>query len=469
MGRSGGGGGGGHGGFSGGGFGGGFSGGHSGSGGRSSSHSHSSSSHSGGYSHSSGFGGLGPIIIFGGGHHVNPHHTHYSGSSHSGSYQNSSAPSSQGGGQSQSNQAPVKRGPGCGTVILVCLIFFFLMTILGSMTGNTSNSSSITPSTYDREKLPSSAVTLTDWYKDADGDWIHNSYTLEKGLKDFYEDTGVQPYVYILPNGRTESSDELASFAEQQYDQLFRDEGHFLLVFCDNGYGGFNCGYWVGSQASTVMDSEAIEILSNYLDYYYSDMDIREEEIFSLAFSKTGDRIMTVTKSDTPKVMIAFLIVIALLIVYRIIRKKQQAEKEKAEQTEQILNTPLQTYADAEVEALAGKYDQNKPAGAQAAPQASSAAQAAPAPQAPAAPAQEVSQAVPVQQVPAPQQVPQAAPAPEAPQAAPAPVAAEAAPAPQAAGPADPNADLGRDDFKDPELEALEAKYQNKPDSAEQN
>ena len=410
MGRSGGGGfSGGGGGFSGGGgHGGGFSGGRSGSGGRSSSHSHSSGhSYSSGHSHSGGYysGGFGPIIFFGGGSHVNHHYpSQSSGSNSSGS--NSSSSSNQ-------NTVPVKRGAGCGTIILVCLFFFFLMTLLGALTGNHSTqSSSITPSTQQREKLPASAVNLTAYYTDADGDWIHNSYTLEEGMKQFYEETGVQPYVYILPNGSTESADELRDFAQEQYNKLFNDEGHFLLAFCDNGYGGYNCGYWMGNQASTVMDSEALEILQNYLAYYYSDMDISEEEIFSLTFSKTGTRIMTVTKSELPKILIAFFVFAALLVVYMIIKKRKEAAAEQAAQTEAILNTPLQTYADHEVEQLAGKYDQDKPK-----PQATAQAQAAGQPAAPA-------QAAPAQQAPAPKPV------------------------------------SANDEFKDPELVALEEKYE---------
>ncbi len=456
MGRSGGGGfSGGGGGFSGGGgFGGGFSGGSSGSGGRSGGHSHSSghsySGHSGGYSHSS----IGPIILFGGGHHVNPaHHTNHQPYNNNSNYSNGSS----GGAPSGA------RGPGCGMVLLIILIFFFLMIVFGSVTGNSSTSSyDITPSTQEREKLPASAVTLTDYYKDADGDWIHNRYTLEKGLKSFYEETGVQPYVYILPNGTTESNDELESFAGEQYDKLFNDDGHFLLVFCDNGHGGYNCGYWVGSQASTVMDSEAIEILSNYLSYYYSDMDISEEEIFSLAFQKTGSRIMTVTKSDMPKVWVALLLVIALVIVYHIIKKRKEAAAEQAQHTEQILNTPLQTYADQAVEDLAGKYDSDKPAqGTQAAPAQTQATPVQPQ----AAPAQ--TQAAPAQTPPA-----QAAPVQVQPQAAP--MQAQAASAQSQAVPAQSQtqaapASAADEEFRDPELVALEEKYNNMKTSQQDN
>ncbi len=113
-------------------------------------------------------------------------------------------------------------------------------------------SSSIAKSTVAREALPSNAVTETGYYTDADGDWIHNQSELTAGLRKFYQETGVQPYVYILPNGESTSVPDLKSRAEALYPQLFTDEGHFLLVFCDDGRGGYNCGYDGRSQAKTV-------------------------------------------------------------------------------------------------------------------------------------------------------------------------------------------------------------------------
>ncbi len=102
-----------------------------------------------------------------------------------------------------------------------------------SLTGTPS--SSIAKSTVAREALPSNAVTETGYYTDADGDWIHNQSELTAGLRKFYQETGVQPYVYILPNGESTSVSDLKSRAEALYPQLFSDEGHFLLVFCDDG------------------------------------------------------------------------------------------------------------------------------------------------------------------------------------------------------------------------------------------
>ena len=131
----------------------------------------------------------------------------------------------------------------------------------------------------------------TGYYTDADGGWIHNPEFFEGSLRYFGQMTGVQPYVYILPNGTTTSTSDLQSRAEKLYGELFTDDAHFILVFCDDGEGGYNCGYAVGSQAKTIMDSEAISILADYLDRYYSDFSLSEEEIFSNAFAKTAEHI----------------------------------------------------------------------------------------------------------------------------------------------------------------------------------
>ena len=159
----------------------------------------------------------------------------------------------------------------------------------------------------------------------------------------------------------TPSTTELQQFAEQEYDKLFTDEGHFLLVFCDTGSGSYNCGYAVGSQAKTIMDSEAVSVLADYLDRYYSS-DMEDEEFFSTAFQKTGERIMTVTKSQTPTVIIVFVIAAAVVVVVFLLyrwREKARAEKRRRDkEMEDILQTPLDKFSDEdEAENLAKKYE----------------------------------------------------------------------------------------------------------------
>ena len=270
-------------------------------------------------------------------------------------------------------------GGGCGCLVTL-IVFLLVFALVGGMFGScsstssyssygsstTTTTSSVAKSTHEREKLSSSLSKETDWYRDEDGSWISNANVMESGLKDFYDKTGVRPYVHILPNGTTTSTSELSQKASDEYDTLFEDEAHFLLVFCDDNNGNYNCGYVVGSSAETIMDQEALTILSDYLDRWYNDYDISEEEIFSNTFRDTAARIMTVTPTASgalanglekavPVIAVVGVAGVALVIVM-MIRKKNaeaakaqaEAEAERAKAAAEILNTPLETFAENE-------------------------------------------------------------------------------------------------------------------------
>lgn len=330
MGRSGGGGGGRSGGFRSGGFSGGgrSSGGFSG-GGRSGRSYGGSSRGSGGYYRPGGIR-TGPIIVRTGG---------------TSSYGSSDSSGSSGGSP--------RRNSGCGTVLATVIVLLVLVWIF---TWVMSGSGGMQKSTYAREKLPSSAVTETGYYTDQDG-WFSNRSELESGMREFYRLTGVQPYLYLLPNGSVTSTVELTAMAEELYSQLFTDEGHFLLVFCDDGGGSYNCGYTAGLQAKTVMDDEAVAILADYLDRYYNDYSISEEEIFSNTFAQTGERIMTVTKSPLPVVAVSVTVVVVAALVFITLKKRREQREREQKRAEEILKTPLEKFGDQDVEDLAEKYE----------------------------------------------------------------------------------------------------------------
>lgn len=242
-------------------------------------------------------------------------------------------------------------------VLLTLVGLMVVLTLLFAVIGAVSEDGDIQRSTYQREKLPASAVQETAYYTDEDG-WFSNRSQLESGMKKFYQATGVQPYLYLLPNGETTSTSELTAKAEELYGQLFTDEGHFLLVFCDDGEGSYNCGYAVGSQAKTVMDDEAVAILADYLDRYYNDYDITEEEIFSNAFADTGERIMTVTKSSLPAVAGAVAVIVVAVLVFVALKKRAEQKEREQKRAEEILKTPLEKFGDTDVENLAKKYEE---------------------------------------------------------------------------------------------------------------
>lgn len=201
-----------------------------------------------------------------------------------------------------------------------------------------------------------SASYETSYYTDEAG-WISNPKEIEQGLKSFYHETGVQPHVYITDGSHGTTASELQSFAVSVYDDLFQDEAHFLLVFYDDGYGNYYCGYEVGSEAKTVMDNEAIGILADYLDRYYNDTsNMSDEEFFGTSFEKTGERIMTVTESSAPKVAAAIAVVAIVIIAFAWWSKARKAKAEKAKETERILSTPIEQLGDQGLKDLEDKY-----------------------------------------------------------------------------------------------------------------
>lgn len=77
---------------------------------------------------------------------------------------------------------------------MALLMVFYLISNLSSC-----NVSEVSRSTVEREKLPSSAVKETAYYTDADGSWIYSPGTLERGMRAFYESTGVRPIFTSCP------------------------------------------------------------------------------------------------------------------------------------------------------------------------------------------------------------------------------------------------------------------------------
>ena len=264
---------------------------------------------------------------------------------------------------------------GClGTLIGLLLVCVLLSVVMGAMdTCSGSGSRRYDEAGYStsqasgtvREKLDAGAVTKTGWYTDEDGDWIHDASKLTPGLERFFDETGVQPYVYILKNGSETSVDALNARSAELYGQLFSDEGHFLLVFCDDGNGSYNCGYTIGTRARTVMDDEAVGILANELNNAYNNAD-SDEEVFSEAFSRTAASIMSAAqgkqRSETAAKVGVAVVAVALVGggVYLIARKRKAGEEERRKRAEEILNTPLEKFGEDgdDVEKRAEKYEE---------------------------------------------------------------------------------------------------------------
>lgn len=250
---------------------------------------------------------------------------------------------------------------GCLTIIIIVVIIIALIIFLNmiSGTGSSSISGGITTSSIEREALPKGSVNETDYYID-NLKWIGNKTKLESGLKHFYNKTGVQPFLYLTDNingNYFPDENEMDVFANDLYDELFTDEAHLLFIFMEYE-GRYMDWYVVGSQAKTIIDNEAADILLDYIDRYYYDDDLSDEEFFSESFRDAGDRIMTVTRSPWITVIIIISIVILVIVLFSWWKKAKDQKNKEREQMEDILNTPLDRFGDTEAEDLAQKYTQ---------------------------------------------------------------------------------------------------------------
>lgn len=252
-------------------------------------------------------------------------------------------------------QGPRNSGGSSSAGCIIALAVAVLLVIVLALGLGSCGSSDVQASTVQREALPASAVAETGYYTD-EGGWISSPSTLEAGMRSFYEQTGVQPYLVILPNGSISSTQQITSLADELYPQLFSDEGHFLFVFCDDNQGRYYYGGHIGAQAESVMDDEAVTIFLQYLDRYYYDTSLSEEELFSEAYASTAKRIMEVTPSPVVPVAICLVIAVVAVCIVLFARQRAKAKAEQQRHQQEILNTPLEKFGDDEVEDLAEKY-----------------------------------------------------------------------------------------------------------------
>lgn len=222
-----------------------------------------------------------------------------------------------------------------------------------------SNNSSIPKSTQNREKITANIAYDNNCIVDNIG-WFDNLSKTEKAIKYFYDKTGIQPYVVLNAYDNTLTTDaQKEQYAKDWYSKHIKNEDTFLFMYfaekdTDNDVGYM--AYVNGKQVSSVMDSEAIEIFWAYVDeYWYSDMST--DDMFTIIFTKTADRIMTksTTAADVGNnavKVIGVIVIFAGIIVVMVIRRKHKAEE--AKETEKILNTPLN--GNSEADDLLKKY-----------------------------------------------------------------------------------------------------------------
>ena len=231
---------------------------------------------------------------------------------------------------------------GLGTLI-ACLIVFAV--VIFSFFMIASDDSDVT-STINREKIENPVAYDNNCIRDELG-YIENQGKLSKNLKNFYNKTGIQPYIYLKSYDETLTSDsQKDNYAQNWYEQNIDNEDTFLFVYYEDqnpneiGY----MAYVKGKQVTSVMDSEAVNIFWNYIDRYWTDDSLSTVEVFTKTFNSTANTIMekSTTSNDIIKIICIIVgIVIVIGGIIYILRMKFKRDKEKAKETVEILKTPL--------------------------------------------------------------------------------------------------------------------------------
>ena len=250
-------------------------------------------------------------------------------------------------------------GSGCMSIFVVIALVFVILMVVSFMPRLSpgTGGGQITRSTVRRTPLPPGSVVETDFYTDELG-WIGNSTTLINGMRNFYQRTGVQPHLFITDSifgSANPTNADAQRFAEEKYEELFSDEAHLLLIFFEPEPNRYHAWYMVGRQAKSVLDNEAMDILLDYIGlYYYQEMD--DEVFFARAFDDASKRIMEVTTSPWIPVMMIGGVIVLAAILFSWWRNAKAQKNREAEQTKELLNTPLEEFGGSAADEIAKKY-----------------------------------------------------------------------------------------------------------------
>lgn len=226
-------------------------------------------------------------------------------------------------------------------------------------------SSGVTKSTIDREPLAKQYVTDTGEYIDDSIGWIRSRNKVEKGLRYFYDKTGVMPYLVVteqVAGTYNPTGQQVWDYGNEVYDREFDDEGHLVFVLqCRDESVDYTMAGVTGAMAKTVVDEEALEILYDYMDANFHS-DKSEDDMFADTFRDAADRMMTRDGDNVSKAVKivggGLVIVAGLVVLYLILKAILKRQREKAEETQRILETPVEKIGSTdEAEDLAGKYE----------------------------------------------------------------------------------------------------------------
>lgn len=229
-------------------------------------------------------------------------------------------------------------GMGCFSLIVLFILVVGLFQFLPG-TGSSQNAPDVTVSRTERTAVTGTS-TYGNWYVDELG-FIDHDTDLTDGLKYFYSQTGIQPYVMLLKydpsiwvNGEW-NEDAAEQYLAQVYENTFSDNGHLIFAYfaCENDTEDMDGTFYLyyGSAAYSIMDNEAETIFWSYFDMNYNNLDLSIAEFMGQTFRQTADNIMHISADGNSALVttaVVFAVICVVVIIIGIIVMKKVSKRE---------------------------------------------------------------------------------------------------------------------------------------------
>ena len=173
------------------------------------------------------------------------------------------------------------------------------------------------------EKTASGGDALWDggWYED-DLEYIRDDRALVRGMKAFEKRTGVKPYLSLLSEIDPQEQDY---FARQQYEALFSDGDHLLVVYNEWGEDTYYLSAQTGSDSK--LTEADTSLLLSYLEAAYASPEFGTySEAFGAGFDQGGQQIAAGREKTGGgvKLLLALgVILVALSIILILVLRKR--------------------------------------------------------------------------------------------------------------------------------------------------
>lgn len=171
---------------------------------------------------------------------------------------------------------------------------------------------------------PAKAVDA-GWYRDDLGR-IEDDRALTRGMAAFEKRTGVTPYLTLLDGVDPE---ELDLFCEDQYDALFADGGHLLVVYDEWGEDGYYLAARAG-ESSSLSREDVSKLLACLEDAYADPANETYAQAFGAGF-RQGAKAVSPGASGVGLLLLLglFLLLLSAVLVFTLRRRTREAARRR--------------------------------------------------------------------------------------------------------------------------------------------